>query len=365
MMFDYYMTVIFLAVFVMCIMAMMVQGNDTLDKTVKHKFYAVASAVIAASICEWSGVQLDGIQTLPWLRGLHILVKIIEFSAAPMVAVLCADIIGNIKHKRVAAVLLLLQSGLEIISGFAGTIFYVDAHNTYGHGRWYGIYPLTFAASILYFIVVVLRTSQQNYGTRKRLPVMLVALCLCGLLLQYCSSSVRVIWLCTAIDVLLVYAYYAEIILNTDPLTRLLNRRCYENRCAVLRAPRMVFYFDVDDFKSVNDTHGHAAGDEVLVAVGAMLREIYGKKGRCYRIGGDEFSALVEIREDEVQGYNDAFDQLLAKRRAEDPRLTGVSIGAAFYDPKTGSFSDAVAIADAKMYACKKQHKGVHDAACE
>lgn len=357
MMFDYYMTVIFLAVFVMCIMVMMVQGNDTLDNTVKRKFYAVAGAVIAASVCEWSGVQLDGMEAAPWLRALHILVKITEFSVAPTVAVICADIIGNIRHKRVAAAILLLQSALEIVSGFTGTIFSVYANNTYGHGRWYGIYLITFAASILYFVVVVLQTSQQNYGTRKRMPVMMVILCLYGLLMQYCSSSVRVIWLCTAIDVLLVYAYYAEIILNTDPLTRLLNRRCYEHRCAVLHAPRMVFYFDVDDFKTVNDTYGHAAGDEVLIAVGAMLREIYGKKGRCYRIGGDEFSALVEIREDEVQSYNDAFCRLLAARRAEDPKLTGVSIGAAFYDPKTGSFADAVAVADANMYQCKKRRK--------
>lgn len=356
-MFDYYMAVIFLAIFVMCILVLMVQGNDTLDKTTKHKFYAVANAVIIASICEWSGVQLDGMTPLPWLRTLHILVKITEFSVAPMVAVICADIVGCMKHRKIPLVVLLLQSALEILSGFTGMIFYVDANNTYGHGTFYWVYATTFAASILYFVMVVLRTSQQNYGSRRRLPLMLVALCLCGLVLQYCGGSVRVIWLCTAIDVLLVYAYYAEIILNTDPLTRLLNRRCYENRCAVLRVPMMVFYFDVDDFKSVNDTYGHATGDEVLIAVGAMLREIYGKKGRCYRVGGDEFSALVDIREDEVQAHNEAFNRLFAARRAEDPRLTGVSIGSAFYDPKLGTFSDAVAAADKTMYQCKNRHK--------
>ena len=355
-MFDYYyMTIIFLAVFIMCAVIIMVQGNDTLDKSIKNKFYAVAGAVIVASVCEWAGVQLD--ETAQWLRPLHIFVKIVEFSVAPVVAVICADIIGRIKYKRAVFVIIVIQAALEIISGFTGMIFYVDSNNIYGHGNYYWLYILSFAISILYFIVVTLQASKQNYGTRKILPLMLVLLCICGLALQYCGASVRVIWLCIAMDILLVYAYYSELILNIDALTHLLNRRCYESRCAVLNTPVMFFFFDVDDFKTVNDTYGHSTGDEVLVSVAAILQDIYGKNGRCYRIGGDEFCALVNIQENEAQDYNEKLYQLLSIQRVANPRLTNISIGYAFYNPEMSSVADTIATADANMYECKKQHK--------
>ena len=126
--------------------------------------------------------------------------------------------------------------------------------------------------------------------------------------------------------------------------------------CSVKYADN-VFFFDVDDFKTVNDTYGHSAGDEVLVLVAAILQEIYGKNGRCYRIGGDEFCALVNMQENEAQDYNEKLYQLLAIQRVANPRLTNISIGYAFYDPEMSSVADTIATADANMYECKKQHK--------
>jgi diguanylate cyclase (GGDEF)-like protein len=82
---------------------------------------------------------------------------------------------------------------------------------------------------------------------------------------------------------------------DRDPLTGLLDRRGFYNAVHELAVNRPsggflnVTMFDLDDFKKVNDTHGHAAGDEVLVNVGAVLRRTCGADALVCRLGGEEF----------------------------------------------------------------------------
>ena len=78
-------------------------------------------------------------------------------------------------------------------------------------------------------------------------------------------------WACSAVDVLMVYILYSELTQKIDTLTHLLNRRSYESRPASLRGQAVIYYFDVDEFKSVNDTFGHGVGDAVLAEVGSTI----------------------------------------------------------------------------------------------
>ncbi len=84
---------------------------------------------------------------------------------------------------------------------------------------------------------------------------------------------------------------------NHDPLTRLLNRRALmlevnEAPEGVARPLALVF-LDVDNFKDVNDGHGHAVGDRVLERFGALLAELVRRGDRAFRVGGDEFALLL------------------------------------------------------------------------
>lgn len=77
---------------------------------------------------------------------------------------------------------------------------------------------------------------------------------------------------------------------DTDPLTGLSNRRALDRKVQSLKGRAMsVLVFDLDDFKPVNDIHGHAAGDEVLRTVGRRLREQCRDADILARVGGDEF----------------------------------------------------------------------------
>jgi diguanylate cyclase (GGDEF)-like protein len=80
-----------------------------------------------------------------------------------------------------------------------------------------------------------------------------------------------------------------------DGLTGLPNRALFRNRLAeaLEREPVAVFLVDLDDFKPVNDRHGHAAGDRLLIEVGRRLRGCVRSGDTVARLGGDEFAVLV------------------------------------------------------------------------
>lgn len=81
----------------------------------------------------------------------------------------------------------------------------------------------------------------------------------------------------------------------TDPLTGLPGRRACDEALAQLRGTFTVAMVDIDRFKSINDRHGHAAGDQVLRLVAARLAEV-GGSGRAFRWGGEEFVVLFPNR---------------------------------------------------------------------
>ncbi|WP_417513370.1 GGDEF domain-containing protein [Minwuia sp.] len=158
-----------------------------------------------------------------------------------------------------------------------------------------------------------------------------------------------------------------ETMTRTDDLTGLLNRRGLEAELTrtIASAARhqdhgVICYIDIDDFKGVNDTHGHAAGDEALVAVASTLADNTRADDIAARIGGDEFVVVLT-----AASVHDGF----RKARALQSRLnattirTGqhtvrlsVSLGIQAYDGKT-SVAEVLDRADSAMYAQKRMRK--------
>ena len=85
---------------------------------------------------------------------------------------------------------------------------------------------------------------------------------------------------------------------ETDPLTGLLNRRAFEAKVSALRTaaaplPTGLIICDIDNFKRVNDTHGHDVGDVALCSVANLLQKLSGEASICARLGGEEFCILL------------------------------------------------------------------------
>ncbi|HSB98806.1 MAG TPA: GGDEF domain-containing protein, partial [Burkholderiaceae bacterium] len=150
-----------------------------------------------------------------------------------------------------------------------------------------------------------------------------------------------------------------------DPLTALPNRLLFEERLhqtlqRVGRTPSAmaVLFIDLDGFKPINDSFGHAAGDVVLREVGARLLELAGPSGTAARVGGDEFLLLVP-QPGSPDGAGAVAQQVL-QVLARPYRLPNrgevklsCSIGIALF-PEHGSTAKLIANADAAMYAAKR-----------
>ncbi len=151
----------------------------------------------------------------------------------------------------------------------------------------------------------------------------------------------------------------------TDELTGLYNRRGFsvlaEQQIKLARRSKQGFLLmvmDLDQFKQVNDLHGHLEGDAALHQTGELLRKTFRESDVIARMGGDEFSVLAidakpETIETIYRRLEEVFDQCnLAKKR---PYKLALSAGAAYFNPETPlSFEQLFETADHKLYEHKR-----------
>ena len=124
-----------------------------------------------------------------------------------------------------------------------------------------------------------------------------------GPLIPYWNSLVRLGYFLIIVRLLTILRerlVFEERLADTDPLTGLANARAFLEAFATEQArlvryghPYSLAYLDLDDFKGVNDTRGHAAGDGLLRDVGSALRAVVRRTDRVGRLGGDEFAVLL------------------------------------------------------------------------
>ena len=153
-----------------------------------------------------------------------------------------------------------------------------------------------------------------------------------------------------------------------DSLTGLANRVGLEQRLSDAMAESRnsgealaVMYLDIDHFKEINDTHGHAAGDALLLAFAQRLRSSLRKTDTVARLGGDEFVVVMERILDPKIAARLAAQALKEIRRPFGFADRGASlsitasIGIAFFDGGPTVAAQLVAEADAMLYAAKKR----------
>ena len=149
-----------------------------------------------------------------------------------------------------------------------------------------------------------------------------------------------------------------------DPLTGLANRAGLVSALkAQLAMPRStgktqaLLYLDLDGFKTVNDTHGHAAGDRLLEAVAERIRRTLREGDLPARLGGDEFVALIaDGTADEATALSQRLIDVISaayELGLGKPIRIGVSVGIAMVPDHGGEAEDLLAAADAALYLAK------------
>ncbi len=148
------------------------------------------------------------------------------------------------------------------------------------------------------------------------------------------------------------YAYY-------DPMTGLLNRRAYSEKLEQyekeIPADCCVVMVDINGLKKMNDTKGHAAGDELIIGTAECLRSCFGENEMIYRIGGDEFCVLMNGTKDEVSECLTKLNEACTDWKGK--YVDGISVSYGF--SAVEEFLDIESLlkaADERMYALKNEH---------
>jgi diguanylate cyclase (GGDEF)-like protein len=149
---------------------------------------------------------------------------------------------------------------------------------------------------------------------------------------------------------------------TTDGLTGIANRRTFQAwleaeclRSNRYHSPLALIMLYVDHFKSLNDTYGHQAGDEILKAMGRLLAATSRNTDFVARYGGEEF-AVVLVNTDKA-GAKEAAERLRARIKAEQwpHRAVTASIGIASWGPESDNASEMISRADRALYFSKER----------
>lgn len=158
-----------------------------------------------------------------------------------------------------------------------------------------------------------------------------------------------------------------------DGLTRLLNRKQVrsvgrEELAAAREQDRVLsaVVLDIDQFKQINDRHGHAAGDAVLKELGAWIERAVGDAGVAGRSGGDEFTLLVRGDAEAALAVTQTLRELIAPVTVNGVRIDfSISAGVCDSDAKQGSFEDLVNAADLALLEAKRKGRNRVELATE
>lgn len=150
---------------------------------------------------------------------------------------------------------------------------------------------------------------------------------------------------------------------DTDKLTGLLNKAAVEQQiCALLSLPRQqgtLVIIDIDNFKHINDTYGHAFGDVVLRRTADCIRAVFPGNNLCGRFGGDEFLLFLPGQVDDVAGQMDRMIELL-KKEIEYPSPQdsfSISAGTAVAPRDGQNYQTLFQKADQALYTAKRAGK--------
>ena len=149
---------------------------------------------------------------------------------------------------------------------------------------------------------------------------------------------------------------------STDQLTGVPNRRSYEDDLKLLekdpkRDSLVCLSLDLNGLKMVNDSQGHEAGDTFIRVAADLMQKSFSPYGQVYRIGGDEFAALLHLDSQQQDQLKENFAREQEERSRREGQEISISMGAARAgDHPDMSLQELIKLADDKMYKAKAEY---------
>lgn len=343
------------------------RGRLTGDRDLMTIFRMIVIA-ITACICDAITYTIDGIPGIAstiinyvsnsWLYLANMLVARIWLQfVSDHLNESVGKVVKNILNSLFAFAVLCLPVNI-----FVPIVFSVE-NNVYTRGPFYFIFVLI-AALYMAESVVLYYKSKKHIGvyTLFSVYIFLIPVVL-GIVIQSTFYGVSVIWPSICVAIAGVMSAMKNEVIFMDRLTGIYNRVYLEFLQKDLTNRREAYVtgmmIDLNDFKSINDKFGHAAGDEALIITANTLRKTVGSLGSVMRYAGDEFVILINTVDDEVvdktiRNIKRAFEDF--NNSGKKPYKLSVSIGYSALDLKNQTMNDFMNTIDKKMYENKASY---------
>ena len=274
---------------------------------------------------------------------------------------------GEKKIRRIRAVLYVLIAANAIMSVASlrtGWFFYVDAANIYHRGSLFLIH-LGYCEILLLYSFFFIMSMRKELPKRQVSTITIFFIApFIGMLLQALVYGVSYNWVGVTLSLLITYFNLQSRNLNTDFLTGVNNRLYFQDyirekiRGSTEKKTFGAIMADIDHFKSINDTYGHAIGDEALKDAVGILKSALRRDDFIARFGGDEFLMIIDAQSRE--DLEEAVSRIREKteefnNRNMKPYRLSFSLGYDVYPAGTKTNSDTyIDRLDQKMYEDKR-----------
>lgn len=275
------------------------------------------------------------------------------------------------KAKIFLSIPCILSGILVVTSPFTKMIFYLTDNNHYVRGSFIWIVILLSSLYWLFSLVMILHEMLRPKRLCERyvyiglltfpIPTLL------GNIVQLKFYGLSVVWICSALSLLILFINLQNHQLTRDSLTGLYNKGCTDkqiswevSRLKDANYKLVLLVIDVDRFKNINDQYGHLIGDRALLSVADVLRKAASEKDFIGRFGGDEFVLISHIKSNqEIDELIDKINKLVDNHNKEaDSYRLSLSIGKSVYEKgDVVSSHSAIAKADKDMYKNKQEKR--------
>ena len=336
-------------VLVLLAFAIALQISVFLDKKTSRRMYVLIVGIFLLSISVF--VEFNVFTSVEY-RVLRSILIAIRYSATPFII---AQIIYTLVKKQtwyifIPAIVLVI---INLISVFTGIVFTIGEDNVFSRG-FLGYLPFIVAGVYCGFLVYIL-IKRSNKKWMEIVPILFLSLALLSELIfpfVYGGDFSKIFCPTTAIALFIYYVFAILQQTKKDPLTELLNRQAYH--ADILMNPEDItalISIDMNGLKVVNDTYGHAAGDEALVTLALCFRRSLKAKQFGYRLGGDEF-VIVCRKTTEIE-LMELIDKI--KHYVQETKYK-CSIGYSYSDNNKKSVDEMLKESDMMMYADKERY---------
>lgn len=336
--------------------------KNTVMSVGKTKAYiAVIILTVIVIIAELSTSVLDLLGAT--FRIPNIIANIVGFSLSTCIPVLLAMVFDEKLYGKLKCICMpiALNFVLLISSAWTGWIFFISMDNQYTRGPLFGIYIITYLCGLVVLMISNHHQLLQFQDTERAFLMMLYAIFFIGTTVQILFPFIHSTWHCITLVLVMYYLFQRELQFKYDIVAEVLNRQAFDKKLKAISATDHsgIILFDLDGFKKINDTYGHAKGDYYLKTAAGIIKNSFKDIGQCYRIGGDEFCVLAQnTSEGAIHECINLMLQSLKKAREADTIMPIISYGYSIYSKGEQrdillSFQEA----DKKMYTCKKNRR--------